>query len=89
VPEKEETEDIIYEYVCRNPGKSTYEISKNLRMSGGRVRHFLSSLEKKGLVTFKFVRQSSRIKKLTFPVNSFKLIPKNLKSLLRDKSYPI
>jgi predicted transcriptional regulator len=79
-----ETEDRIYEDVCKNPGKCTYEISKGLNMSGGKVRHALSSLEQKGLVMFKFVRQSPRIKKLTFPVNDFKLMPKSLKILLKN-----
>lgn len=78
-----ETEDKIYEFVCENPGKSTYEISKKMNMSGGRVRHALSSLEQKGLIMFKFVRQSPRIKKLTFPIDNIKLMPKNLKILLK------
>jgi predicted transcriptional regulator len=79
VSKEGETEDKIYEFVCKNPGKSTYEISKNLNMSGGKVRHALSSLKQKGLVVFKFIRQSPRIKKLTFPVSCFKLMPKKLK----------
>lgn len=83
VSKEGETEDKIYEFICENPGKCTYEISKKLNMSGGKVRHALSSLEQKGLVAFKFIRQSPRTKKLTFPVNNFKLIPKSLKSLLK------
>jgi len=83
VSKEGETEDKVYEFVCENPGKSTYDISKKLNMSGGKVRHALFSLEQKGLVVFKFIRQSPRTKKLTFPVNSFKLIPKDLKNLLK------
>lgn len=66
-------------FVCQNPGRSTYEISKKLNMSGGRVRHALLRLHKMGLVKFKFVRASSRIKKLTYPVSFFDLLSSRIR----------
>lgn len=80
---KQNTSEIIYSFVCNNPGLSTYGIAKKLNISGGRVRHALSHLEKMGLIKFKFERQSPRIRKLTFPVNAAKLLPKNLKKDLK------
>jgi DNA-binding MarR family transcriptional regulator len=61
----------------------TYEISKRLRMSGGRVRYFLLRLQKKGLVKFKFDRKNPRIKKLTYPLTTLELLPKNIKAQLK------
>lgn len=80
------TEQIIYEFICSNPGKSTYEISKTLKMTGGRVRHALNKLKNCGLIKFKFLRESCRVKKLSFPVEFWKLLPKTLrKELLKLK----
>jgi predicted transcriptional regulator len=81
---KSNSQQIIYEFVCENPGLSTYEISKRLNMSGGKVRFALSRLKNMGLVDFKWLRTGNpRIKKLTFPVNAFKLLPKSLKGSLK------
>jgi hypothetical protein len=54
-------------------------------MDGWKVRHALSSLEQEGLVMFKVIKESLRIKKLTFPVSYFKLIPKDLRTSLKNK----
>lgn len=81
---KSNTCEIIYDFICDNPGLSTYEISKKLNMSGGRVRHALSRLQKIGLIEFKFERQSPRIKKLTYPISAMKLLPEKLKRELRN-----
>jgi len=74
-----ETEDIVYEFVCENPGLSTYEISQKLQMSGGRVRYALNSLQKKGLIKFKFEKNNPRIKKLSIAVKAWELLPPALK----------
>jgi len=73
------TEDKIYQFVCCHPGMSTYEIAKNLKMSGGNVRNALSNLHKKGLITFKFDRSNPRIKKHCFAVKLWKLLPGTLR----------
>ncbi|MDI6798752.1 MAG: helix-turn-helix domain-containing protein [Candidatus Aenigmarchaeota archaeon] len=78
-----ETEDIVYNFVCSKPGMSTYELSKKLNMTGGRVRHALARLEEKGLIKFKFDRHNPRIRKLTFPVDNWSLIPRGLKKELK------
>jgi len=83
VPRESFTEDIVYAFVCRHPGLSTYEISKKLNMTGGRVRHALSKLKKMGLVKFKFERNNPRIRKLTFPVDAWLLLPKQVKEELK------
>ncbi len=77
------TEDVVYAFVCKHPGLSTYEISKKLKMTGGRVRYALSRLKEKGLVRFKFERKNPRIKKLTYPVDAWSLMPKALREELR------
>ncbi|MFQ6055361.1 MAG: hypothetical protein ACE5J3_05190 [Methanosarcinales archaeon] len=76
---KQPTEDIIYQFVCENPGNCTYTISKRLKMSGGRVRNALIRLKQMGLVKFKFDRHNPRIRKLTYPVRMWRLVPKTLK----------
>jgi len=78
MPKKSNTTEQIYSWVCKNPGMCTYDFEKKLKMSGGRVRHALSMLEKKGLIKFKWERNSPRIKKLTFPVEAFSLLPKKM-----------
>lgn len=78
------TEQQIYEFVCSNPGKSTYEISKILKMSGGKVRHALMKLKERGLIKFKVVRASYRIKKLSFPTKVWELLPPSLKDQLKE-----
>jgi len=83
VPKESYTEDVVYAFVCRHPGMCTYEISKKLNMTGGRVRHALSKLKEKGLVKFKFERKNPRIKKLTFPVDAWALLPKAVREELR------
>ena len=79
---KSDTCDMVYKFVCRYPGLSTYEISKRLNMSGGRVRHALSRLHQMGLIKFKFERTNPRIRKLTYPVSSFELLSRRIKKKL-------
>lgn len=73
------SEEKIYRFVCENSGTCTCSISKKLRMNGGMVRNSLLRLEQKGLVKFKFARQSPIIKKLPYPVRMWDLLPKILK----------
>ncbi|MEM5843633.1 MAG: winged helix-turn-helix transcriptional regulator [Candidatus Aenigmatarchaeota archaeon] len=84
MPKKSEAEYKIYTFICQNPGLCTYEISKKMMMSGGRVRYFLSRLKEKGLVRFKFDRKNPRIKKLTYPVSTIELLPKKIKAQLKN-----
>ena len=77
------TEDVVYSFVCKHPGCSTYEISKKLGMTGGRVRYALLKLREKGLVRFKFEKKNPRIRKLTYPVDAWSLMPKALKEELK------
>lgn len=81
---RSDTQQIIYEFVCFNPGKSTYEISKQLKMSGGKVRYALNKLKEMGLIKFKFVKSSYKIKKLSFPIDAWKLLPYSLKRRLKQ-----
>jgi len=83
MPKRSSTEDVVYNFVCKNPGKCTYFISKNLNMSGGRVRHALNVLNKKGLIRFKFERKNPRIKKLTYPVSAWRLLPRKIRGQLK------
>jgi predicted transcriptional regulator len=83
VPKEESTKDKVYRFVCENPGKNTYYMSKKLQMSGGRVRHALTALWKEGLIKFKFERQSPRIRKLSYPVDFVNLLPKPLKKEIK------
>jgi len=83
MPRNAPTQLIIYEFVCKNPGACTYEISKKLNMSGGRVRHALNQLRKNGLIKFKYERKNPRIKKLSYPVSFDKLLPRGIKRLLQ------
>lgn len=84
---KESTKDKIYRFVCENPGMSTYEISKKLQMSGGRVRHVLTRLSQEGLIKFKFERQNPRIRKLSYPANFMELLPKTLKKEIKKLTF--
>ena len=68
----------VYCHVCTNPGQSTYQISKDLGLTGGSVRHALSELEDDGLIKFKFDKRNPRLKKLTYPVEAFRLLPKRM-----------
>jgi len=79
MPKQSSSEEKIYRFVCENPGNCTYTISKRLRMSGGKVRNTLSRLKQRGLVKFKFERRSPRIKKLTYPVKMWDLLPRIFK----------
>ena len=54
MPKHSFTEEVVYSFVCKHPGLCTYDMSKKLNMTGGRVRHALIKLEKEGLVKFKF-----------------------------------
>lgn len=69
----------VYCYVCSHPGQSTYQISKDLGMTGGSVRHALSELEEEGMIKVKFDRRNPRLRKLTYPVEAFRLLPSRLK----------
>jgi len=80
---KGSSEDSVYNFVCKNPGLCTYDIQKRLKMSGGRVRHALSQLNKHGLVKFRFVCKSPRVKKLSYPVEAWKLVPGGLKRAVK------
>lgn len=75
--------DVLYEFVCSNPGLCTYDLSKKLNMTGGRVRHALSRLEQMKLIEFKFQKSNPRIRKLTYPINASKLLPKSLRKELK------
>ncbi len=83
MPRESYTEDVVYGFICRHPGMSTYDISKKLNMTGGRVRHALSKLKENGLVKFKFERRSTRIVKLTYSVDAWSLLPKAAREELR------
>lgn len=72
------TEEKVYRFVCENPGLSTYRISKKLNLTGGCVRHCLKKLQQKGLIFFKFEKHNPRIRKLSYPVNAFQLLPKKI-----------
>lgn len=78
MPKKSPGEEKIYRFVCENPGNCTYTISKRLKMSGGKVRNVLMQLKQKGLVKFKFERHNPRIRKLTYPIRMWELVPKSL-----------
>ncbi len=69
----------VYCYVCSNPGQSTYQISKDLGLTGGSVRHALDELEEEGMIKFKFERRNPRLRKLTYPVEAFRLLPGRMK----------
>lgn len=79
---KRSSEEKIYRFICEHPGNCTYDISRKLSMSGGKVRNALQRLEGKGLVRFKFVRSSHRMKKLSYPVGMWDLLPKPLLKIL-------
>ena len=83
MPKKSSTQDKIYRFICKYPGKSTYYISKKLRMTGGRVRHALSKLKHYGLVKFKFDKRNPRTKKLSYPTDAVALLPRSLKGKLK------
>ncbi len=77
---KKSGKESVYDFICRNPGKNTYQISKKLCMSGGKVRHTLSKLKQDGLIKFKIIRNTPRIQKLCYPVDAMSLLPRALKN---------
>jgi predicted transcriptional regulator len=79
-----EKEEKIYRFICENPGLSTYDISKKLNLSGGCVRHCLAKLSQKGLIFFKFEKNNPRIRKLSYPINAFKLLPRKILNQLKS-----
>ena len=85
MPKKSSTQEKVYKFICKNPGKNTYVISKKLRMSGGRVRHAIYKLKNCGLVKLKTIRKSPRIQKLCYPVDALSLLPRALKRKIRSK----
>lgn len=87
VPKENPAKDKVYEFVCGNPGMCTYDISKRLQMTGGKVRHALTMLSQEGLIKFKFVRQNPRIKKLSYPTNFIELLPGSLKKEIKKSSF--
>jgi len=76
------TDDVVYSFVCENPGMCTYKIAKKLKMTGGRVRYALKKLKEAGLVKFKY-EHTSRTKKLCYPVDAWELVPEDWKLKLR------
>lgn len=78
--EKKSGKERIYDFICRNPGNNTYQISKKLCMSGGKVRHALYKLKQDGLIRFKVIRNTPRIQKLCYPVDAMSLLPRALKN---------
>lgn len=76
---KNNTEHIVYCTICSNPGMNTYELSKKLNMTGGRVRHAISKLKEDGLVKFKIERRTARLKKLVYPIEVWRLLPRKIK----------
>ncbi|MEM5782022.1 MAG: winged helix-turn-helix domain-containing protein [Candidatus Aenigmatarchaeota archaeon] len=80
---RKSSEQLIYCFICENPGLNTYQISKKLKMSGGKVRHALKKLREKGLIKFKFERKNPRIRKLTYPTEFWNLIPGSLRSKIK------
>lgn len=85
MPKESYTVEVVYGFVCRHPGICTYEISKKLKMTGGRVRYALTKLKEVGLVKFKFERNNPRIKKLTYPVEVWSLLPREVRVELRKR----
>lgn len=83
MPKRSTTEYKVYDFICKNPGNNTYYISKKLNMSGGRVRHALCKLKQLGLIRFRFNRNNPRIRKLAYPVDSLKLLPRGIKKQLK------
>lgn len=81
------TEEKVYNFVCKNPGMCTYDMGKRLKMSGGRVRHALQQLNDRGLVKFKFVRTEPRIKKLSYPVEAWNLVPRGLRDAVKKVAH--
>lgn len=77
-------EDKVYQFVCKNPGTNSYQISKKLKMSGGNVRNALANLHKKGLIFFKFERKSYKVEKRCFAVRLAQLLPKGLKKEIKN-----
>lgn len=80
---KNNTEHVVYCTVCSNPGMNTYELSKKLNMTGGRVRHAISKLKEDGLVKFKIYRKESRLKKLVYPTEAWRLLPRKIRYELK------
>lgn len=78
------SQERVYEQVCKHPGLSTYDLSKSLQMSGGRVRYALQKLKEQGLIKFEFDKSGSRTKKLTYPIHMFQLLPNNLRNKLKE-----
>lgn len=77
------TEDVVYCFVCNNPGMSTYVISKKLGITGGSVRYALSKLKKMKLVKFRFDKKDPRTRKLTYPIDAWRLLPRRLRGELK------
>ncbi len=77
------TQDVVYSLICEKPGVCGYEISKKLNMSNGRVHTVLSNLERNGFIKFKTIKNPRR-KKNYFPVNSFELLPTELRKQLKN-----
>jgi predicted transcriptional regulator len=84
MPRHGKAEDKVYQLICSNPGLNTYEISKRLKMSGGNVRNALSNLHKKGLISFKFEKSSTRVRKRCFAVKISRLLPNSLKKEIKN-----
>lgn len=72
------TNEVVYEFVCKNPGMCTYDMQKKLDMSGGRIRHALTRLHQIGLISFRWVRSNPHTQKLSYAVPAVKLLPRKL-----------
>lgn len=68
------SEDFLYSFICKHPNLSTYELSKKIEWTGGKVRTTIKRLEEAKLIEGKFVREGMRIKKLIVPSHWKKLI---------------
>jgi DNA-binding transcriptional ArsR family regulator len=57
---KLETRKEIYDYILKNPGLHLRELSRNIDISFGSLRHHLNYLEKQGLITTKVDHRYTR-----------------------------
>ena len=61
------SEDVLYRYISKHSGLSTYELSKQLKWEGGKVRTVLARIEKAGLIKTEYVQDGHKIKKVSRP----------------------
>ncbi len=68
------SEDVLYRYIDKHPGLSTYELSKRLSWEGGKVRTVLARLERAQLIKTKYVEENHKIKKISYPLTLKELV---------------